>query len=218
MRVALVNYGAGNLTSVRKALKACGADVFVPGDAAAIATAGAVVIPGVGHFAATAALGGDWRSAVRAFVDHGRPLLGICLGQQWLFEGSTEAPDVAGLGVLAGRCAHLHDLAREQPGPAVAAGGVPAGAVKVPHVGWNDVTVVRSSPLLAGVRSGEQAYFTHAFAAPVSADTVATTEHGAVFASVVQRGRVYGAQFHPEKSSDVGLTVLKNFLRIAAGA
>jgi len=219
MRVALVDYGAGNLASVRKALQACGAEVFVPGDAAAIATAGAVVIPGVGHFAATAALGDAWRSAVRAFIDAGGPLLGICLGQQWLFEGSTEAPDVSGLGVLAGRCAHLRDLARERPGFAMAASdGSPAVDVKVPHVGWNDVTVVRSSPLLAGVRSGEQAYFTHAYAAPVTTDTVATTEHGAVFASVVQRGRVSGVQFHPEKSSDVGLTVLANFLRIAAGA
>jgi len=217
MRVALVDYGAGNLTSVRKALQACGADVCVPGEAAALATVDAVVIPGVGHFAATAALGGEWRSAVRAFIAAGGPLLGICLGQQWLFDGSTEAPDVPGLGVFPGRCLHLRELAREQGWPTAAAGGAPAVDVKVPHVGWNDVNVVGLLPLLDGLRPGDQAYFTHAFAAPVSADTVATTEHGAVFASAVQRGRVCGVQFHPEKSSDVGLTVLTNFLRIAAG-
>lgn len=216
MRVALVDYGAGNLTSVRKALQACGAEVFVPGDAAALAAAGAVVIPGVGHFAATAALGDDWRSAVRAFIEAGGPLLGICLGQQWLFEGSSEAPDVPGLGALAGRCAHLRDMAREQRGTAPVTNGGPAAAVKVPHVGWNDVRAVRPSPLIDGLEPGEQAYFTHAFAAPVTADAVATTRHGADFASVVQRGRLCGVQFHPEKSADVGLTVLANFLRIAA--
>lgn len=218
MRVALVDYGAGNLTSVRKALQECGAEVFVPGEAAALAAAGAVVIPGVGHFAATAALGDEWRAAVRAFMAAGGPLLGICLGQQWLFDGSTEAPEVPGLGVLAGRCAHLRELAREQRPAALDADGSPWVDVKVPHVGWNDVTAVRPSLLLDGLSPGDQAYFTHAFAAPVSSDTVATTEHGAVFSSAVQRGRVCGVQFHPEKSSDVGLTVLKNFLRIAAGA
>lgn len=217
MRVALVDYGAGNLTSVRKALQACGADVCVPGTATALATAGAVVIPGVGHFAATAALGPDWRSTARAFIAAGGPLLGICLGQQWLFEGSTEAPDVPGLGLLAGRCAHLRELAREQRPAAQDADCSPARDLKVPHVGWNDVTLLRPSRLLDGLSPGDQAYFTHAFAAPVGTDTVATTEHGAVFASAVQRGRVCGVQFHPEKSSDVGLTVLTNFLRIAAG-
>ena len=218
MRVALVDYGAGNLTSVRKALQACGADVFVPGGAAALTTAEAIVIPGVGHFAATAALGGDWRSAVRAFVDAGGPLLGICLGQQWLFEGSSEAPDVPGLGVLAGRCAHLRDLAGDVGVSAGVAGGAQTDGVKVPHVGWNDVTALRPSPLLVGVRPGDQAYFTHTYAAPVTPDTVATTVHAARFASVVRRARVYGVQFHPEKSGSLGLAVLDNFLRLAGGS
>jgi glutamine amidotransferase len=217
MRIALVDYGAGNLASVRKALQACGADVFVPAEAAALAAAAAVVIPGVGHFAATAALGAEWRLAVRAFVDDGRPVLGICLGQQWLFEGSSEAPDVPGLGVLAGRCAHLRELARERRASAAVAGDAQADGVKVPHVGWNDVTPVRPSVLLAGVDPREQAYFTHAYAAPVTADTAATTVHDARFASVVCRGRVYGVQFHPEKSGTLGLAVLGNFLRFAGG-
>jgi len=218
MRVALVDYGAGNLASVRKALQACGAEVVVPGEAAALAAAGAVVIPGVGHFAATAALGDTWRSAVRAFIAAGGPLLGICLGQQWLFDGSAEAVDVPGLGVLAGRCAHLRDLPAEPRPAGLAADGPPGRGLKVPHVGWNDVRVVRPSPLVHGLEPGDQAYFTHAYGAPVTADAVATTEHGAVFASAVQRGRVCGVQFHPEKSSDLGLTVLRNFLGMAAGA
>jgi len=217
MRVALVDYGAGNLTSVRKALQACGAEAVVPGDPAALAAAGAVVIPGVGHFAATAALGDPWRAAIRAFIDASGPVLGICLGQQWLFDGSSEAPDVPGLGVLAGRCAHLRALASEQRPAALAADGLAVRGLKVPHVGWNDVRVVRPTTLVDGLEPGDQAYFTHAYGAPVTADAVATTEHGAVFASAVQRGRVCGVQFHPEKSSDVGMTVLTNFLRIAAG-
>jgi imidazole glycerol-phosphate synthase subunit HisH len=206
MRVALVDYGAGNLASVRKAFRACGAEAFTPLEPAALAHASAVVVPGVGHFAATAAIGDGWRAAIRAFIDAGGPVLGICLGQQWLFDGSTEAPDLPGLGVLPGRCAHLRAMA-----------GVTAAAVKVPHVGWNDVAAVRPSPLLAGVRSGDQAYFTHAYAAPVTDETIATTHHGTVFASVVQRGRVCGVQFHPEKSGTVGLAVIANFLRLARG-
>ena len=229
MRIALVDYGAGNLSSVRKALQTCGADVFVPAEAAALAAAAAVVIPGVGHFAATAALAAHWRAAIRAFVDDGRPVLGICLGQQWLFEGSSEAPEVLGLGVLAGRCAHLRELAAASPEAAACArakeatetGPLAAGrscsTVKVPHVGWNDVTPVRPSVLLAGVHPDEQAYFTHAYAAPVTADTAATTVHAARFASVVSRGRVFGVQFHPEKSGELGLAVLANFLRLAGG-
>ena len=217
LRVALVDYGAGNLTSVRKALRACGAEVFTPANAGAIAAAGAVVIPGVGHFAATSALDTPWRSAVLAFVGAGGPLLGICLGQQWLFDGSSEAPDVPGLGVLAGRCVHLRELARDSRASAAVAGEAQGDGVKVPHVGWNDVVALRPSPLLVGVRPGAQAYFTHAYAAPVTGNAVATTEHGAAFASVVQRGRVFGVQFHPEKSGGLGLTVIRNFLHLAGG-
>ena len=207
MRVGLIDYGAGNLTSVRKALQACGADVFTPAGPPEAAGARALVIPGVGHFAATAALDEAWRQAVREFIADGLPLLGICLGQQWLFDGSREAPEATGLGVFPGRCEHLRALA----------GGPPDPAVKVPHVGWNAVTPTRPSVLLAGVEPAEQAYFTHAYAAPVTPDTVATTTHGATFASVVRRGRVCGVQFHPEKSGPVGLAVLRNFLLMAAG-
>ena len=198
--IALVDYGAGNLASVRKALAAVGAEVFAPGRPAEVRAADAIVVPGVGHFSATGSLDRDWREAIREAVEAGRPLLGICLGLQWLFEGSTEAPGQPGLGVFEGRC-----------------GMLPSEGLKIPHVGWNTVDVIRPSRLLAGVPSGSHAYFTHSYAAPVTDATTATTSHGVTFASAVERGNVFGVQFHPEKSGDAGLAVLTAFVRIARG-
>lgn len=216
MRVALVDYRAGNLTSVRKALGACGADVFMPRDPSEIAAAAALVVPGVGHFEATGTLDAGWRGAIRDAIDRGLAVLGICLGLQWLFEGSDEAPGLPGLGVLEGHCTLLGG------GPPAAPqgsgdGDAPGPAIKVPHVGWNSLEITHDSPILAGVRAGAQAYFTHSYAAPVTPATVATTTHGGTFASAVARGRVFGVQFHPEKSGPVGLTLLHNFLQQAAG-
>jgi glutamine amidotransferase len=211
-RVALVDYRAGNLTSVRKALAAVGADVITPGTASALRDVDAILVPGVGHFGATQALDEDWRDGIRAALARGCPLLGICLGLQWLFEGSDEAPAVPGLGLLNGRCALIGTGKLADAEPVEVGNGI-----KVPHVGWNAVLVVRDSRLLAGVESGSQAYFTHSYAAPVTADATATTVHGERFASVVERGLAFGVQFHPEKSGQVGLTVLRNFLAGAAG-
>lgn len=199
--IALVDYGAGNLTSVRKAFAALAAPVFTPESPAALSTASGIVVPGVGHFGATSALGPEWVRAIRASVEAGRPLLGICLGMQWLFEGSDEAPECAGLGVLAGRCRRL-------------AGVDESGAMlKVPHVGWNDLAIAREDSIVADVEPGSQVYFTHSFVAPVTNDTVAVTRHGEPFAAIVQRRRVAGVQFHPEKSGDVGLQILRNWIR-----
>jgi imidazole glycerol-phosphate synthase subunit HisH len=202
MRVALVDYRAGNLTSVKKAFAAVGAELYIPEKPSELEPAAAVVVPGVGHFGATDVLAKDWLAAIRRGIEAGRPLLGICLGMQWLFEGSEESPGQPGLGLLAGQCYRLPSRAN-------------GTTVKIPHVGWNALDVQRADSILEGVASGSQVYFTHSFAAPITADTVAVTEHGQPFASVVQRGRVAGVQFHPEKSSDVGLTVLRNFLRMA---
>ena len=196
--IALIDYGAGNLASVRKALGAIGADVVVPSTPADLADARGVIVPGVGHFGATRALEGEWTDAILASVGEGRPLLGICLGMQWLFEGSDEAPDCAGLGLLAGRCYRLR-----------------GDDVKVPHIGWNTIELTRQGSIVADVAPGTQFYFTHSFVAPVSGDTVASTEHGELFASVVERGQVAGVQFHPEKSGEAGLTVLRNFAELA---
>jgi glutamine amidotransferase len=195
--IALVDYGAGNLTSVLKAFRHVGADVTVVTRVGDAAGAAAIVVPGVGHFAATAALGPEWRAAILTAVDNGIPLLGICLGLQWLFEGSAEAPASPGLSLMPGRCFRIE------------------GPVKVPHVGWNtlDLTGGRSR-LLAGLPSGASAYFTHSYAAPLVADTVARTTHAVPFSAVVERGRVFGAQFHPEKSGATGLRMLSNFLSV----
>ena len=203
MTISLVDYKAGNLTSVRKALAAIGADVSVPASPRELERAAGVIVPGVGHFGATRALDREWVDAIRSRVVAGRPLLGICLGLQWLFEGSDEAPDLPGLGLLAGRCRRL---------PGNASNG---GAVKIPHVGWNSLSFERRAPITEGVPPDSQVYFTHSFVAPVTADTVAVTEHGERFAAVVSRDLVAGVQFHPEKSGEVGLQVLRNFLRLA---
>jgi glutamine amidotransferase len=196
--VALIDYRAGNLTSVEKGLAAVGAEVRIVETVDGLAGAHAIVVPGVGHFAATAALDDAWKVAIRKAVLHGTPLLGICLGLQWLFEGSREAPEVPGLGLFEGRCFEL------------------SGSVKVPHVGWNTLEPTgRPSKLLADLPSDASAYFTHSFAAPVGAATVATTMHGVRFASIVERGPVAGVQFHPEKSGTTGLRLLRNFLSMA---
>ena len=213
MAIALIDYGAGNLTSVRKALTHLGARFVTPAGPADLAAADAVIVPGVGHFEATAALDGGWRAAIRDAVDRGRPLLGICLGLQWLFEGSDEAPDLPGLGVMPGRCSLIeNDAASETT-------RYRGGIFKVPHVGWNGIERRRAASwALDGVPDGAQVYFTHSYAAPVTADCAGATTYGVSFASVVERGLVVGAQFHPEKSGDVGLRVLSNFLRRVAPA
>jgi glutamine amidotransferase len=200
--IALIDYKAGNLTSVRKAFAAIGAELFDPQSAADLDRAAAIVVPGVGHFGATSGLDRTWMTAIRARVADGRPLLGICLGLQWLFSGSEEAPDCPGLGLLPGTCYRLSG--RD-------ANGSP-GTVKVPHVGWNSLAIDRSAPIVNGIPSGSQVYFTHSFVAPVTDDTVAVTEHGEPFAAIVQRGHIAGVQFHPEKSGEVGLQILRNWL------
>jgi glutamine amidotransferase len=194
--IALIDYGAGNLTSVRKALHAVDADVHIPRDPAGLDDAEAVIVPGVGNFLATSEMTDAWRTGILRALERGRPLLGICLGLQWLFEGSTEAPGCRGLSLMAGDCDRL------ESGP----------DLKVPHVGWNSLRFTRASRLFEGIADGAQVYFTHSYAAPVTADAIAVTTHGKPFASAVERGQVFGVQFHPEKSGEVGLQVLRNFL------
>jgi len=196
--IALIDYHAGNLTSVRKALASIGAEVIVPSAPEELADVAGVIVPGVGHFGATKALEGAWTDAILARVGEGRPLLGICLGMQWLYEGSDEAPDVPGLGLLAGCCYRM------------------SGDVKVPHVGWNSLSIQQKTSIVEGVEPGSQVYFTHSYVGPVNGDTIAVTEHGETFAAIVQRGHVAGVQFHPEKSGEVGLRILRNFLELVA--
>lgn len=197
--LAVVDYGAGNLNSVLKGLAAAGADPFVTRDTNALLDADAIVVPGVGNFAVTAAIADSTRDALTEAVAHGTPLLGICLGLQFLFETSEEAPDVRGLGLLKGRCFLLR------------------GDVKVPHVGWNTLERQRDSPIAAGVPANAYVYYTHSYAAPVNDATVACTTHAARFAGVVDNGgggHVFGVQFHPEKSGEAGMRILRNFVAL----
>jgi glutamine amidotransferase len=202
--IALIDYKAGNLTSVKKALATIGADVFVPERPEDLAEAAGVIVPGVGHFGATRALDQPWIDAILARVGEGRPLLGICLGMQWLFEGSEEEPELAGLGLMSGRCYRLGSAPLETD-----------QHLKVPHVGWNSLSISRGTSIVDAVETGSQVYFTHSYVVPVTGDTVAVTEHGDTFCSVVQRGHIAGVQFHPEKSGDVGLRILRNFVELA---
>ena len=199
--IALVDYGAGNLTSVRKALAAIGAQVWTPTVPGELGRAHGIIVPGVGHFDSTRRLSDDWRTAITTLVDDGVPLLGICVGLQWLFEGSEEAPGVQGIGTFAGQCALLASSRKPQaPSP-----------FKVPHVGWNSLSIPRPSRLTSGIDDQTQVYFTHSYAAPVIDDTVAICEYGVPFSAAVERGNVAAVQFHPEKSGEAGLKILVNW-------
>ncbi|HUO27308.1 MAG TPA: imidazole glycerol phosphate synthase subunit HisH [Candidatus Aquilonibacter sp.] len=194
--IALVDYRAGNLTSVKKTLTCLGVEVAVTEDPAVVAKAEKIILPGVGHFSATRILEqSGLRGAILRRIERGVPFLGICVGMQVLFESSAEAPGIPGLGLLAGAC---------KPFPA---------NVKSPHVGWNSLDCSDCS-LLRGISSGSFVYFTHSYCAPVVEATVARCEYGREFSAAVEKNNVFGVQFHPEKSGSVGQALLANFCRL----
>ena len=195
--IAIVDYRAGNLASVAKAFAHLGHDCEITSDGGAIERADRIVLPGVGHFRATGELrhSGLCR-AIEGAISRGAPFLGICVGMQWMFAGSEEAPEVRGLAAFPGRCAKF-----------------PA-AVKSPHVGWNTVRRARPSRLLDGLPDEFFVYFTHSYYAPEGDGSVGVTGYGLPFAAAVERGNLFGVQFHPEKSGDAGLRLLDNFARI----
>jgi len=196
--ITLVDYKAGNLASVRKAFEHLGCEVEITEDPEVVRRARQIVVPGVGHFAATEQLTrAGLRDAIKESIQQGANFLGICVGMQWMFEGSTEAPEVPGLRLLQGMIERF-----------------PAGA-KVPHVGWNQVERRGKSRLLEGVESPSFVYYTHAYRAPILGDTVGVTTYGVEFSGVVERRNLFGIQFHPEKSGPAGLQMLKNFARLA---
>jgi glutamine amidotransferase len=202
--ITVIDYKAGNLTSVVKALRYLDArDVVVTQAPEEVLRAQKIVLPGVGHFQSTQLLKDlGLTEAVREAVAKGTPFLGICVGLQWLYEGSTEAPETEGLGHFVSMCERF---------PAVYNGA----ELKSPHVGWNSLEDIRpDTRLLKGVTEGSYVYFTHSWRAPVSGDTAAITNYGGGFTAAAERENVMGVQFHPEKSAEVGLRVLKNFLEL----
>jgi glutamine amidotransferase len=204
--IALVDYGAGNLTSVRKALAAVDARMWTPAVPGELGRAHGIVVPGVGHFDATRQLTEDWRLAIKTMVSDGVPLLGICVGLQWLFEGSDEASSTDGICLFKGKCFNFADRFSN---PQTLK---PSNPLKVPHVGWNSLSIPKPSRLMAGIHDGTQVYFTHSYAAPVIDDTVAICEYGVPFSAAVERDNVSAVQFHPEKSGDAGLRILNNWV------
>ena len=200
--ITVIDYKAGNLTSVVKTLRYLGADdVVVTQERSDVLRASKIVLPGVGHFRSTQLLHDlGLTEAARTAVKDGTPFLGICVGLQWLYQGSTEAPETAGFGCFAGHCERF---------PAQYANV----NLKSPHVGWNSLENMRGdSKLLANIEPGSFVYYTHSWRAPISSDTAAATCYGGAFTAAVERDNVMGVQFHPEKSAETGLRVLKNFL------
>ncbi len=192
--IAIVDYGAGNITSVRRALEHLGYSGIVTSDRHAIESSDRIILPGVGNFHATAALSANGLATVlNRQITLGKPLLGICLGMQWLFQSSDEAPGIPGLGIFDGTC---HALPAQ---------------VKSPHVGWDQLEIRGQTRLLRGIDPRRFLYFTHRHCAPLIEATVAACDYGSPFSAVVERRNLFGVQFHPEKSGETGLAILENF-------
>jgi glutamine amidotransferase len=203
-RVAIVDYGVGNLRSVERALARAGAESVITPDPRVVAGCEGVVLPGVGAFAPAAALllGSGLGDAVREAAMRGRPVLGVCLGFQLLFDSSEEGEGGAGLGLLPGR---IRRIAAAPP-------------LKVPHMGWNSLKLRRPALLTAGVEDGTRCYFVHSYAADAAAeDVVATVDYGGEIVAICERGVVTGTQFHPEKSGPAGLRIYANLVAATMG-
>ncbi|MCH5339185.1 MAG: imidazole glycerol phosphate synthase subunit HisH [Acetatifactor sp.] len=203
--IAVIDYDAGNIKSVEKALLYLGQDVTVTRDPGTILSSEGVILPGVGAF-------GDAMEKLYAYglvpiirqcVQENKPFLGICLGLQLLFESSEESPGVEGLGILKGRVLRL-------PGEA---------GLKIPHIGWNDLRFPNSGRLFQGIQEGAYVYFVHSYYLKAEEESIvtATTEYGTCVHASVEQGNVFACQFHPEKSSDVGMQILRNFIGITKG-
>ncbi len=198
--ISIIDYGAGNLRSIENALKKVGADAKVT---AKLKDPEAIILPGVGHFGDAMKKLEPMRQDLMEAIDSGTPFLGLCLGLQVLFEGSEEAPGVKGLGVLEGKCKRFKD-----------------DASKVPHMGWNQVAQEATSsqssvcsPLFEGIKDNGDFYFVHSYYGPVIKETIGICTYGIDFSAAVQKGNVYACQFHPERSGEAGLKILRNFVR-----
>ena len=205
--IAIIDYGVGNLFSLVSSLKRIGADAVVTSDPETIRSADKLILPGVGAFADAAKKLRDsgLNVLVKEQVAQGKEIMGICLGMQMLFEKSYEFGEHEGLGLLKGSVVPME-------------GVIPAD-LKIPHIGWNALRIGRSGKLLRYVKEGECVYFVHSYFATDCADSViATAEYGAELTAAVEKGNVMGCQFHPEKSGEVGLNILRAFCERGEGA
>ena len=196
-QIAILDYRAGNMASVQKAFEHLGKHVIVTSSPMDVCRAEKIVLPGVGHFDSTRTLDAmALREPILDAISAGAPFLGICVGMQWMYNGSVEAPGVIGLGLLDGMCERF-----------------PAN-VKSPHVGWNTLRKTGESKLLNGIANDAYVYFTHSYRAPLTSECIAATEYGGEFSAAVEHNNIFGVQFHPEKSGDIGLQILRNFCEL----
>ena len=203
MMVAIVDYGVGNLFSLKSSFAAIGQEAVVTADEKVLRSADRIILPGVGAFgdAAKKLKESGMFSLMQTLAREGKPIMGICLGMQLLFEKSYEYGEHEGLGLIQGSIRPIADV-------------IPAD-LKIPHIGWNALHFTKNSALLRHIREGEFVYFVHSYyGADCAEDTVATAEYGAPLTAVVERGNVCGCQFHPEKSGTVGLRILKAFCEV----
>ncbi len=200
--IAIIDYDAGNLKSVEKALNFLGEDTIVTRDRAEILSADKVILPGVGAFGEAMKRLENYQliEVIQEVADSGKPFLGICLGLQLMFESSDEAPGVAGLGILRGRILRIPDN----------------GELKIPHMGWNSLRFMKDTRLFSSIPEGSYVYFVHSYylEAEKEEDVAAVTEYGITIHAAVEKNNIYACQFHPEKSGEIGLKILKNFAEI----
>ncbi len=202
--IAIIDYGAGNIQSVYKALKYLGIDCAITSDKNEILNADGAILPGQGEFSdcMNSITESGIKDTVMEFINTGKPFLGICVGLQLLFEGSEESPDTKGLGIFKGIIKRI-----------------PNGeGLKIPHMGWNSIDIVKNDKLFNGVDNGSYFYFVHSYYLDAEEkDIVSTqTEYGVKIDASVSRNNIYATQFHPEKSGEIGLEILKNFNKIAS--
>jgi len=194
--IYIIDYGAGNLRSILNGLRKVGAEAKIADEPRMLKEADAIILPGVGAFGDAMQKLSGYKTAIVDAVESGKPFLGLCLGEQVIFDSSEESPSVAGLGLFEGECKRFR------------------GRLKVPHMGWNTLEITKDTPLLSGIKDGEFYYFVHSYyVVPKDKSVIAAkTEYGIRFPSVVSRGNIHATQFHPEKSGERGLAILKNFV------
>ncbi len=205
MSILVIDYGMGNLASVKRAFEECGADVFISDDPKSISRASKIVLPGVGSFtmAMNNIRASGWFDSIKSSVEQGTPLLGICLGMQLLADQGEEHGDTKGLGLIPGKIEHFSNRLQKPD-------------LRVPHVGWNEIASKKDDVLLNNIENGTDFYFVHSyyFNAANDQDVLARTPYGDDFASIVRKDNVWGTQFHPEKSSLPGFQLIRNFLSV----